>query len=301
LMLSGIGERDHLAKFGVPLVHHNPHVGQHLQDHLMLCMLWGIGNVTDGQSPSINPKEVESLGNLYDFLLKRDGPFTSNGLEATAFINTGARKDLQGAPDLQLHFISTLGQSKDLVNMNFNSTYRERYDQIAWPQYGFTICPTLLHPKSEGRVQLKSSDPLAHAEIDPNYLDDFTDIQLFQKGIDVAFGIVDTPAMKKYQPIDLVDKFFSENPYDRYKQSSKFWEFHIRGGAITVYHPTSTCRMSSTPETGVVDGELKVHGVSNLRVVDASVLPFIVSGNTNAPTIAVAEKASAMIRESWRL
>ncbi|CAG2206798.1 unnamed protein product [Mytilus edulis] len=159
------------------------------------------------------------------------------------------------------------------------------------------ILPTLIHPKSRGEIRLKSTDPFDHPEIDPHYLEQKDDVNVLIEGIRVAQKLVKTKVLQKFgaKEANLIalNSKCSHTEYD----SDAFWECGIRNGGQTVYHPTSTCRMGATNDpTAVVDSQLRVKGIAGLRVVDASVMRNIPSGNTNAPSIMIGEKASDMIR-----
>ncbi len=268
LMLSGIGDGDALRQHGIAVQHDLPGVGQNLQDHLFLP----VSAATNVLTSNYEAQPWPQLLGLIRYFFTKTGPMTIGPLEANAFVKTWP--GLQ-QPDLQLHFAPLLCEEgtdfHDIKRIPKNS--------------GFTILPTLLKPYSRGFVGLHSADPTAAPLIQPNFLSDVRDLDLLVKGVKLALRLVESPAF------DRVRKQISV-PVDR--SSDEALAAHIRRTVETVYHPVGTCKMGSDP-MAVVDSQLRVHGLSGLRVVDASIMPTIVSGNTNAPVIAIAEKAFSLI------
>jgi choline dehydrogenase len=264
LMLSGIGPADHLRPLDIPVIADLPGVGQNLQDHLFLAVAYAC-------SKPITLDKAETLGNFLRYLAFRTGPLTSNIAEAGGFltITPGAP-----APDLQYHFGPVF-----YLNHGF-----DRPDA-----HGFSIGPTLLRPKSRGRITLRSADPLAPPLIQPNYLSEPCDLRILVEGIRLARRFAQTKAFATYCG--------AEHCPGSATESDNALAAYVRKSAETVYHPAGTCKMGRDP-LAVVDDQLRVHGVEALRVVDASIMPMLIGGNTNAATLMIAEKASDLIRQS---
>lgn len=271
LMLSGIGDQKVLQAHGIDKIHELKGVGQNLQDHLF----FPIGceaNVQEGINQYL--PMLKQIKPAWDYFVHKKGAFTATLLEAMAFLNIDGKEE---PVNLQLHF-APIWLGKDY--------HYNMYDIKTLPAVdGFTILPTLLHPKSRGFVTLHSNDPMAAPVIQPNFLQEKEDLDVLVKGLKLALKILDQAPFKKYTKT-LAPKLDLPSE-DALVQ-------HIKKSLETVYHPVGTCKMGHD-EMAVVDHELKVHGVENLRVVDASIMPKIVSGNTNAPTFMIAEKAADMI------
>jgi choline dehydrogenase len=266
LLLSGIGPADHLRALGVPVALDLPGVGENLHDHL------AVGVAYECREP-VSLASAASPANLARWLLARRGPLTSCVAEAGAFVCT---RPALPAPDLQIHFGAAYFIEHGLANP---------------PGHGFTFGPTLLRPASRGRVRLRARDPLAAAAIDPGYLADPADLAALVAGIRLSRRIATARPFDRYRgrevspgPDAVGDLALAE---------------HVRQRAQTLYHPVGTCRMGSD-RLAVVDARLRVRGVDGLRVVDASVMPAIVGGNTNAPTIMLAERAADLLRADAR-
>ncbi|MCB0854900.1 MAG: GMC family oxidoreductase N-terminal domain-containing protein, partial [Bacteroidetes bacterium] len=263
LMLSGIGNQDHLSDVGIDPIHHLPGVGQNLQDHLIL----GLCSTTD-QPVSFNTKET--LGNLLTYLFSKKGPFSASPLEACAFYKTDPSLD---RPDMQLHFAPAHGS-----DMHDHTSFPRDHD-------GYSILPTLIRPKSVGEITLKSSDPFEYPNINPKYFSHPEDLEIMMRGVRMALELFKTEAFAPF-----IDKISMPEKYDTDEDLLN----HIMDKVETCYHPVGTCKMGHD-EMAVVDDELNVRGIANLRVADASIMPTIISGNTNAPTIMIAEKAADFI------
>jgi choline dehydrogenase len=261
LMLSGIGPADHLAGHGIDVAVDNPNVGAHLQDHPFYLLNWETtarGTLAEAEHPL----------QLLRFLLRRNGLLTSTVAEATAFF---ASTDALPAPDLQFHF---------------GAAYFHNHGFSLHPRPAFAIAPTLVAPQSRGTVRLRSADPLAAPSIVGNHLTDPADLAALVAGVERAREVVAQPAIR-----DLVGEELHPGAAITGRTAI---EQELRRDTELIYHPTSTARIGSEA-TGVVDEQLRVHGVAGLRVVDASVFPSITRGNTNAPTYLVAHRAADLI------
>ena len=264
LMVSGIGPAEHLREYGFPVVRDLPGVGANLLDHLAVAVI-----VTVKQPVTL--VAAESIGNLLRYLLLGKGLLTSNVGEGCAFIRT---QEHLAAPDLELIFAPVPFVDHGLVKQT---------------RHGMTIGAICLQPKSAGSVRLASKDLFTPPAIQPNYLSDTEgeDLRVLMHGVKLAQRIFRAEAFSAYagDPVEPGPNVKSE------EETAAF----IRSEAETLYHPVGTCRMG-VDTMAVVDPELCVRGVQALRVVDASVMPAIPRGHTNAPTIMIAEKAADMIR-----
>jgi len=267
LMLSGIGDPDALKSAGVAPAHELKGVGENLQDHLDVILSWETPTTKTAYSYSTG---INRLTTGLAYVLFGQGFGRQNFLEAGAFLKS--RPDLD-RPDLQLHCV--LAIMKD-------------HGKQAVPKDGFSIHVCQLRPESRGRVGLASVDPLADPTIFPNYLSTEEDRRALREGAKMTRELAGQAGLKG---IAGAEEF--PGPAVRTDAEIDAW---IRHAAETIYHPVGTCRMGRAGDPlAVVDRELKVQGLAGLRVVDASVMPTLVGGNTNAPTIMIAEKAADLI------
>ena len=266
LMLSGIGPADHLAAHGISVSVNAPHVGQNLQDHLDICTL-------QHSTQRITYDRASELKTAFDYFLRgHRGPGSSNIAEAGGFLRSPLAPDERA--DIQLHFVPAM--------LDDHGRNRLQGD-------GYTLHACFLRPRSRGRITLNSADPRMDARIEANYLSD-------AEGFDLKMML---------ECAKLSRELFAQKAFDPYRgapihparndlSDSEMIDF-IRAKAESVYHPIGTCRMGND-EDSVVDTQLRVRGVDGLRVIDASVMPSLIGGNTNAPTIMIAERASDLIR-----
>jgi len=270
LMLSGIGDGNELRKFGIALVRHLPEVGRNLQDHP--DFVFGF------QSPSRDLLGLTPTGLLrllrefWRFHRARRGMLTTNFAEAGGFLKT--RSDLT-IPDIQLHVVVAIV---------------EDHARRLRAAHGFSCHVCLLRPKSRGAVMLASNDPLAAPLIDPNFLAHPDDIEEMVAGFKLTRRLLDAPALAALRGRDL---------FTADVRSDDDIRAVLRRRIDTVYHPAGTCRMGVDAQA-VVDPALKLRGLAGLRVADASIMPTLIGGNTNAPTIMIGEKTAAMIRTEAR-
>lgn len=272
LMLSGVGPAPHLQDRGIAVLHDLPGVGQHLQDHVDVVLVHDAPRLTDLFGLSL-PGTLKVLRGMQEWRRSRSGMLTTNFAEAGGFIRSQPQEPI---PDLQLHFV--VGK---LVNHGRTT---------AWG-HGYSCHVCLLRPQSRGSVRLADPDPLAAPLIDPNFLGKADDVQRLVRGFKLMRQILAQPALAELGGREL--------PASARAQSDADIEGFIRTHADTIYHPVGTCRMGPGPDA-VLDARLRVHGLQGLRVVDASAMPALVGGNTNAPVVMMAEKAADLIREDNR-
>ncbi len=273
LMLSGIGDSAHLREHGIDTVHHLPGVGRNLQDHLDVTLTYrSLQRVSSGLSWR---NMLRMPGAVLQLLTSSSGFLTNNGAEGCGFIKSSPDEAI---PDLQLHFMpaSLRNHGRDLRFMT---------------NEGFTMHVCQLRPKSRGRITLASTDPLQAPIIDAGYLTHPEDLQTLVKGFKQVRRIFASPAFDAYRGEEVAPGLDAI--------SDEAIEQHIRQHAESIYHPSGTCRMGQD-DMAVVDDQLRVHGVQGLRVVDASIMPTLIGGNTNAPTIMIGEKAADMILQARR-
>lgn len=262
LLLSGIGPAEELAALGIPVVADLPGVGRNLLDHLTVVMIMG------AKRP-ITLVAAETPANLLKFLLLRKGMLTSNVAEAHAFIRSAPHLS---APDLELIW----------------APYPYSNHGLTRPTgHGMSIATVLLRPRSSGRLTLRSSDPMAPPIIDPRYLSDPADLEALMTGVRRAQELFRTPALAREVTVPI-------EPASGDTSDAELATF-IHQKAETLYHPVGTCRMG-VDDGAVVDPELRVRGLEGLRVVDASVMPTLIRGHTNAPAIMIAERAADLLR-----
>ncbi|MEO7855362.1 MAG: choline dehydrogenase [Rubrivivax sp.] len=268
LMLSGIGEASQLKQHGLAVVHDLPGVGANLHDHVDVVLGYDAPHLTDlfGLSFKFVPRAIRGI---FEWRNQRSGMLTTNFGEAGGFIKS---RPGEATPDLQLHFV--IGK---LVNHGRTTVFG----------HGYSCHVCLLRPLSRGSVKLASADPAAAPRIDPNFLGERDDVERLVRGVKALRKIMQQPA--------LADLGAKEMPASANALDDVQIEQMIRNNADTIYHPVGTCRMGNGP-MDVVDSQLRVHGLQGLRVVDASIMPRLISGNTNAPTIMIGEKAADMIK-----
>jgi choline dehydrogenase-like flavoprotein len=271
LLRSGVGPAEEIIKHGIDHKHELPGVGKNLQDHIDYL------SVHKYNSMELIGFSLKSIFykfplEILKYIFAKVGMFTSTVAEAGGFIKS--RQDIE-IPDLQLHFAPAM-----VIDHGSTSVWG----------HGLSCHVCLLRPKSRGEVTLNSSDPFDDPKIDPKFLSHPDDMKDMIAGYKKMMMIMNKDSFCKYtvnhtmRPIDINDDSDIEQA--------------IREEADTVYHPVGTCKMGND-EMAVVDNKLKVHGIDGLRVVDASIMPTLIGGNTNAPTIMIGEKASEMIMNDW--
>lgn len=267
LMLSGIGPAAHLREHGLDVLVDRAAVGADLQDHIDYVAAFETrGSFFLGHSLA---GSLKGMGAMARWFRSRSGPMTSPYAEAGGFVTTDPQAP---APDIQFHFLIAIV---------------EDHGRMKVKGHGFSCHACVLRPESRGTVTLDSPDPAVPPRIDPQFLSDPRDMATLKRGVRAMYRILETPPMADYKgrdryPIDLND----EEALERL----------IRGRADTVYHPVGTARMGSD-DAAVCDPRLRVRGVDGLYVADASIMPRLVSGNTNAPSIMIGERCAAFVRE----
>jgi choline dehydrogenase len=272
LMLSGIGPASHLQQIGIPVIQNSPQVGMNLQDHYILTMSWRLRAGVYSYNQELSGGRL--LWNVLRYLWRRDGTMTIPAAQIGAFVKSDPALD---RPDLQFHCLPVTG---DLDA----AAAGEKSALSPWP--GLTLGPTVLRPESRGHVRLSSPSPKDVPEIVHNWLEAEEDQRLSVRAMRMARNLVTAPSLA---PLVESEPWPGQNC-----NSDQELLDYARGYGNTGYHPVGTCRMG-IDDGAVLDPALRVKGVDNLRVVDASVMPRLVSGNTNAAAIMIGEKGADLI------
>jgi choline dehydrogenase-like flavoprotein len=276
LLLSGVGPAAHLREFGIPVVLDKPGVGENLQDHLQLRMIYRVSGIK-----TLNEMYASRLGRaqiFLDYALRRRGPLTMAPSQLGLFTRSDPRRE---RANIQYHV-----QPLSL----------DRFGEPLHTFPAFTASVTNVHPTSRGFVRLKSADPTDKPAIQPNYLATDEDRRVATDSIRVTRRIVAQPALAPYQPTELLpgETARSDDDASLVKAAGDI--------GTTIFHPVGTAKMGRDSDpSAVVDERLRIFGLERIRVVDASVMPTITSGNTNSPTMMIAEKGAAMIRQDAKV
>ncbi|XP_045465768.1 glucose dehydrogenase [FAD, quinone]-like isoform X1 [Harmonia axyridis] len=296
LMLSGIGPKADLEKLNIPLIQ-DLQVGHNLQDHV------GLGGLTFviDKPVSILLSRVYAVQPVLQYAVFGGGPLTiMGGVEGLAFVNTKYVNASDDFPDIEFHFISGSTHSDGGAQLKkahglTETFYKKSFEPITGKD-SFSLLPVLLRPKSRGLIKLRSRNPFDPPLIYPNYFKDDFDMKTLIEGVKIGVALSRTPAFKYYKSKFLPFPDCSHIPV----HTDPYYECMIRLYSATIYHPVGTAKMGPYwDEQAVVDSDLRVYGIKNLRVIDASIMPTLVSGNTNAPVIMIGEKGADLIKALW--
>ncbi|MBK9432886.1 MAG: GMC family oxidoreductase N-terminal domain-containing protein [Sphingomonadales bacterium] len=272
LMLSGIGPGSHLREQGISVLHDNPSVGNNLQDHLILTMSWALKSGQYSYNSELGGAKL--LWNVLRYLATKSGPMTTPAAQTGAFVKSHPALD---RPDIQFHCLPVCG---DVM-----AATEGRKGSLS-PFPGLTLAPCILRPESRGTVRLAGPDPLAVPDIVHNYLGDESDVRLSVRAMEMARELAAAPSL-----VRIIEREVYPGPE---ANTAEELIAYVRNAGSTGYHPVGTCRMG-IDDAAVLDPQLRVKGVAGLRVADASIMPRLISGNTNAAAIMIGEKAADMI------
>lgn len=293
LMLSGIGPKEHLEELGIEVKKDLP-VGKNLQDHVIVPIVFQLHKST-AESESM----IDVLDEVYNYAIHRTGQLAGIGtINLVAFVNT---ENHTGYPDIELQyfdhkkkslnfekFLRTVGYAENVVKALVDANNEGEVSDVY---------VELLRPESTGEILLRSKDPFDKPKIYPNYFSNEDDVKTLIRGIRFQVDFENTKAFKEHEGV------FVRIPFDDCDKleymSDDYWRCYMTHMATTVYHPAGTAKMSNSHKDAVVDSELRVKGVNQLRVIDASVMPKVVSANTNAATIMIGEKGADFIKATW--
>lgn len=297
LMLSGIGPANHLREMGIKSIVDLP-VGYNLQDHTAPGALTFLTNVT-----SISLRHTATFAHMVEYTQNGNGPISiPGGCESVAFFDLEHPNDPNGYPDLELLQLGGSVSNTDVLRANFGIR-QEIYDAMFEPieqndLQSFMVFPMVLRPKSRGRILLRSKNPFHHPIIRPNYFTHPYDMDISIKGIKKMLELIKMPSFRRIG----ARLYRVPVPQCRHLKfgSDAYWECYTRHFTFTIYHHAGTCKMGPDSDpNAVVDSRLRVRGIRNLRVIDASIMPDVVAGHTNGPTYMIAERGADFIKEDW--
>ncbi|GBG26093.1 Glucose dehydrogenase FAD, quinone [Hondaea fermentalgiana] len=291
LLLSGLGPREHLEAVGVPCVKDMQHVGRNLEDHIAGFVYFKTKNVT-----VVNGKTANSIQSLAEWAIWGTGALASSAYDATLFYKSDAWKEEEPlcGPDLQIGIFNSPSDETFIENnLGFANEFLKKHYTPS--SEGYIMVPTLLHPHTTGTVELRSSNPADAPRILSNFLQDERDVRTLAQSCRKCIDLARAPGLNKVtDPVPVVPEEMAKKHGGI--DSDEFWMDYVQHFGTTLYHPTSSCAIGK-----VVDERCRVYGIEGLRVADASVMPQVISGNTNAPSIMIGEKAADMIKEDYGL
>ncbi|XP_043799761.1 glucose dehydrogenase [FAD, quinone]-like [Apis laboriosa] len=296
LMLSGIGPKEHLKKMGISTLADLP-VGRNLQDHaIWLGLYYSYLN----ESVTSSPSEKNQLDDIYDYLEFNTGPLRVLPLDLNGFVNVNDSHSKY--PNVQLMFVPYQRYSNNLLylfqSFNMDNDILQEIQKDIMETNLISICPVLIRPLSRGFLELRNTNPADPIKIYANYFVEKEDFKMLLKSVDIVKALLNTEALKKYN----MTLYYPNIPGCRHTKpgTDEYWECSLKHLSTTLYHPSGTAMMGPANDSrAVVDSRLKVHGVKNLRVIDTSIMPEVTSGNTNAPTMMIAEKGADMVKQDW--
>lgn len=298
LMNSGVGPQQDLENVGVEVIHPLQGVGRNLQDHIAVGGIAWIINKPIG----INTNRLVNLNSALRYAITEDGPLSSSvGLEVTAFVNTKYANASDDWPDMNF-MMTSASLFSDAQVRNAHGLKPEFFDECYGDLMGkdaFSILPMILRPESRGFIKLQSKNPLRYPLLYHNYLTHPKDVAVLREGVKLAVAIGETASLKHQFGARLHSR---PVPNCKHLQhfTDEYWECLIRQYTMTIYHMSGTAKMGPAHDPwAVVDAQLSVHGIQGLRVIDASIMPTITSGNIHAPVIMIAEKGADMIKALW--
>ncbi|GAB6022801.1 hypothetical protein CHUAL_006899 [Chamberlinius hualienensis] len=298
LLLSGIGPEEQLKRFNISTVVNRPGVGENLQDHVgCIAMVWKV-NCSDC---SLHKEDLNNNSLFDDYMQTRKGIFTiPNGIEGVGYVKSKFANATEDWPDIQLLLLSMDSALEFAASIGVSNEIFKRYLEPINHSYSFMIVPFVMHPKSRGKVELQSGNPTDDALIDLNLLNETGDIDTLYEGVKLALQFGNSAAFKPLGA-ELVSSVFPGCENNIYL-SDEYWKCVIQQVPYIYFHGVGTCKMSTSNDPmAVVDSHLQVYGVSKLRVIDASIMPTIVSANTFAATVMIAEKAADIIKLQYSL
>lgn len=296
LMLSGIGPKNHLKKMGIPTLVDLP-VGKNLQDHA----IWlGIYLAYNNESVTSPPSEKSQLDDIYDYLEFNAGPLRVLPLDLNGFVDVNDPHSKY--PNVQFMFVPYQRYTNNLLSLlqgyNMNDDIIQEMQQAVKKMSLISICPVLIRPLSRGFVELRNTNPADPVKIYANYFAEKEDFNNLLKSVNIVKTFLNTDILKKYN----MTLYYPNISGCQHTEpgTDEYWECNLEHLSTTLFHPCGTAMMGPANDSrAVVDSRLKVHGVQNLRVIDASIMPEVTSGNTNAPTMMIAEKGADIIKQDW--